>query len=259
MQEMAVTLNDGYKMPKIGLGTWKLSGEACVETVKTALGIGYRHIDTAAVYGNEAVVGEGVAGSGVDRQEIFVTTKIMPSVSDVGKAVRERLQLLGTDYLDLCLIHWPPNNSDGGYGQDLWRALEDEQERGVIRSIGVSNYEIELLERLLATARVPLAVNQIELSPFAPKRELVGYCQGKGIVVQAYSPLTQAEKLDNPVLREIAGKYKKTPAQVLLRWCLERQTVPLPKASSEAHLRENLDIFDFTLSADDLNTLESSV
>lgn len=254
MKRYEANLNDGNRMPVLGLGTWQLTGQACIESVRMALAIGYRHIDTAAVYANEAQVAQGIAASTVLRQDIFITTKIKPSAKDPAQAVLERLDQLDTDYLDLCLIHWPPET---GYGQALWRSLETAQTDGLIRSIGVSNYTVPLLRQLLAAADVKPAVNQIELSPFQQQEQLVAFCQATGIVVQAYSPLTQQKQLGNSTLGELAKLYGKTPAQILLRWCLDKQTVPLPKASSEQHLRENFEVFDFKLSPSDVAKLDA--
>ena len=252
-----VALNNGVVMPLFGLGTFRSPAGALTQAaVREALTVGYRLIDTAAAYGNETDVGLGVAGSSVDRRDVFVTTKVW--IDDQGyeetlAACRDSLQRLQFDYLDLYLIHWPAP----GRWQDSWRAMLTLLEEGTCRAIGVSNFAIHHLEELCGFSPVMPAVNQVEFSPFLYRRELLDYCRAQGVQLESYSPLTRGEKLHDPRLVKIAAKYGKTPAQILIRWPLQHEVVVIPKSVHPAHIRENADIFDFEISAEDMAALDA--
>jgi 2,5-diketo-D-gluconate reductase A len=240
--QSTLPLHTGRAMPVIGLGTWQLTRDTA-GTVEEALRLGYRMIDTSGDYGTQAGVGEGMRRSGLDRDEIFVVTKVEED-DDAYEATVADLGELRLDFADLMLIHRPPRR---GVGVKLWEGLIRAREDGLTIDMGVSNYSIDQLEELIdATDEVP-AVNQIEWSPFGWSPEMLGYCRAREIVIQAYSPLTRGKRLNDETLLAIAGEYGKTPAQVLLRWNVQLRVVPLPKANRREHLVENLDIFDFEL------------
>jgi diketogulonate reductase-like aldo/keto reductase len=248
------TLNNGTKIPQIGFGTWKIwLNNQAQKAVADALAVGYRLIDTARIYGNEKGVGRAIRSSSVDRKDIFVTTKLWNSDQGYDSAFRAfdaSLERLGLDYVDLYLIHWPSS----GKRQDSWRALEEIYKGGRAKAIGVSNYTVEHLEELLTTSTVVPAVNQVELHPFLYKDQapLLDFCHRHKIIVEAYSPLSQAQRLDNPLITSIANRLGKTNAQVMLRWAIQHGTVPLPKTTHHDRKVENLDIFDFKLNDKDM-------
>jgi diketogulonate reductase-like aldo/keto reductase len=252
-------LNNGIHIPAIGLGMWAIpDGKPAEEAVRHALNAGYRLFDTASLYGNEASLGRAIRSSGIQREEVFVTTKLWNSDHGYDRALRafvESLRRLGMEYVDLYLIHWPVQ----GLRLQTWQALEKMYEEGRSRAIGVSNYMIHHLEELLDQASVVPAVNQIELHPYNyhSRLETVEFCRSKGILVEAYSPLTKGRKLKDPTLVDIAKTYGRTPAQILLRWCYQHGFVAIPKASNPDHLRENASIFDFSLSEADMEELDS--
>lgn len=255
--DRARRLNTGAPIPRVGLGVFQAPrGEITRAAVRAALGLGYRHVDTARVYGNEADVGAAVRESAVPRADIFVTTKLWNA--DQGHDAARRafdasLARLGLDYVDLYLVHWPVP----GLRLESWRALEAIHASGRARAIGVSNFMVHHLEELLARAQVVPAVNQIEVSPFFQQRQVRALCRERGIVVEAYSPLTKGERLDHPAVRRIAGEAGMTPAQVLLRWGLERELVILPKSVTPARLAENLAALDLPLSEAHLDALDA--
>jgi diketogulonate reductase-like aldo/keto reductase len=254
--ERRITLNDGNEMPVIGLGTWGLDGEACYHTVLEALRIGYRLIDTASMYGNEGEIGRAVRDSGLGRSEVFITTKV--ATSEQGHegtlaACQASLERLQVSQIDLYLIHWPTVGKD----RDTWRAMEELRSSGLVRSIGVSNFAIPRLEEIMRPGAAVPAVNQIEMSPFAYDRDVVRYCSEKGIRMEAYSPLTRGACLQEKELLQIASAYERSPAQVLLRWALQKGFTVIPKASSTDHLRENLSVFDFELYFGDMAKLDA--
>jgi diketogulonate reductase-like aldo/keto reductase len=239
-------LNTGASIPVVGLGVWQVPRSVVTEAVQTALRRGYRHVDTARIYENEREVGEAVRKSGIARDQIFVTTKLWNDDQGYDSALRAfdaSLSRLGLDYVDLYLIHWPVP----GKRADSWRALEKIFREKRARAIGVSNFLVPHLTELLRTAEVVPAVNQIELSPFLQHRETRALCKEKGIVVEAYSPLTRGRRLNDPRLATIAGRVKKSPAQVLLRWGIQHDLVVLPKSTHEARIVENASVFDFEL------------
>lgn len=252
-------LNNGVEIPRLGLGVYQSApGEETRRAVHWALEAGYRHIDTAAAYGNEPAVGEAIRESGLARQEVFVTTKLRNPDHGYHRtfaALEASLERLGFDYVDLYLVHWPVPE----LRRESWRAMERILAEGRVRAIGVSNYLERHLEELLAEAEVIPAVNQIELSPFnyRSREEVVSLCRQRGIVVEAYSPLTKAMRLDHPVLVRVAQKYGKTPAQVLIRYDLQKDAVVLPKSTHRGRIRENAQVFDFTLQPEDMQALDA--
>lgn len=251
MPHAEIQLQSGRPMPAIGFGTWQMTGDDAYEGVTDALEEGYRLIDTSGDYHNQARVGEALRNSPVPREAVFVTSKVEED-EDTRAATRERLDELLLDRLDLCLLHRPP---DSGAGEDLWQGLIDAREDGLADEIGVSNYSNSLIERLIEATGVVPAVNQVEWTPFGHSEELRAHARERGIVIQAYSPLTRGERLDHPVLSEIAAAHGVTAAQVLLRWILQRGEAAVPKASSPEHRRENLAAFDFELSDEEVDRL----
>jgi diketogulonate reductase-like aldo/keto reductase len=255
-----VKLNNGVEMPLLGLGTWEISeGETIIDAVRWAIGNGYRHIDTARIYGNEKGVGKGLKLSleeqGINREDIFVTTKLWIDSFQYEKALKafdRSLTKLGLDYVDLYLLHWP----EPAYRQEAWKALESILKEGKARSIGVSNYYIHHLDELLSGADIIPAVNQVEFTPYLYLKELKEYCNDKGIALEAYSPLTRGKKLNESKLLNIAKKYNKSSAQILIRWGLQHNVIQIPKSSNEEHIIENSKIFDFTISEDDMAILD---
>ena len=256
MAHPTVTLNNGVEMPMLGFGTWQLRGDA-ESVVAAAIEAGFRHVDTASMYGNEVGVGEGVRRSGVSRSDVFVTTKIWNN--DHGydrsrRALEASRDRLGLDPLDLVLIHWP-----GGHDRlDTWRQLEEQLAAGSVRSIGVSNYDVGDLDDLIRVANVVPAVNQIEFNPFMyrQQRPVLDRCNELGIQVCAWQPLMKGRNLGHPVIGSVASRLGRSPAQVLLRWSVQRGVVPLPKSSTLERIRENARIFEFELSPQDMEALD---
>jgi diketogulonate reductase-like aldo/keto reductase len=250
-------LNDGRSIPQVGLGVWQTpKGAPTVRAVLHALGVGYRHIDTARIYDNEADVGAALAQSDLPRERIFVTTKLWNADHGYDRALRAfdaSLARLGLDHVDLYLIHWPVP----GLRLESWRALERLHHEKRARSIGVSNFLVPHLLELRAAAKVLPAVNQIELNPFLQRRDTVELCRTLGIAVEAYSPLTHGARLKHPVLAEVAKAAGRTPAQVLLRWGIQRDFVVLPKSTHERRIDENARIFDFALDATSMGRLDA--
>jgi diketogulonate reductase-like aldo/keto reductase len=251
-----VPLRGGVEIPVLGLGVYQARpGMETREAVRTALAVGYRHVDTARAYGNEPDVAAGIAASGVRREEVFITTKLWNSDHGYDATLRAcdaSLALLEVERVDLYLIHWPVQ----GLRHETWRAMERILAEGKARAIGVSNYTIRHLEELLARANEPPSVNQVELHPFLPQRELVEWCVRQGIVVEAYAPLVKARRMDDPLLRRVAAKHGRTPAQILVRWALEHGHVVIPKSVREQRIRENADVFGFALDGEDLTGLD---
>lgn len=249
-------LNTGARIPQVGLGVWQAPRGAARAAVQAALRLGYRHVDTARIYGNEADVGEGLRASGVARADVFVTTKLWNDDQGYDRALKAfdaSLERLGLEDVDLYLLHWPV----AGKRLDSWRALERIFREKRARAIGVSNFLVPHLEELLAQAEVVPAVDQIEVHPFLQHRETRAFCAARGIVVEAYSPLTHAERLHDPAITEVARRAKKTNAQVLLRWSVQHGMVTLPKSVREERIAENAAIFDFSLDADAMKTLDA--
>lgn len=255
--QSATTLHNGVKMPWFGLGVFKVQdGEEVVHSVKAALKAGYKSIDTAAVYKNEEGVGKAIKEAGVPREELFVTTKVWNSDQGYDSAIQAfetSLEKLGLDYIDLYLIHWPV---EGKY-QETWKALETLYKEKRVRAIGVSNFHMHHLEDLMQTAEVKPMVNQVELHPLLNQSELRDFCKKHEIQIEAWSPLAQGELLENGVLKEIAQKYNKSVAQIILKWDLQNEIVTIPKSVKEHRIIENADIFDFQLAPEDMDKINS--
>lgn len=248
------TLNNGVEIPVLGLGTLRLQGERLQNAILWALDAGYRHIDTAKAYGNERDVGQAVERSGLPRDDVFVTTKLWNDdhgFDNALKAVDRSLGTLGLDYVDLYLIHWPVS----GRRVETWRAMERILEQGKARAIGVSNFTPRHIQELVEETDVVPAVNQIEFTPYLYQKGLQRYCEGRGIKIEAWSPLTRGTKLSDPKLVTIADKYGKSPAQILLRWGLQQHAIVIPKSEQRDHLIENTQVFDFNISRDDMDAL----
>jgi len=254
-----VLLNDGHAMPQIGLGTASLNDDKVAPVIVTAIEAGYRHIDTAYRYGNQHGVGKGIRDSGIQREELFVTTKLDGEFQGNERAIAgldECLRQLGLDYVDLLLIHWPLPQRDEYIS--TWKTFETLVQAGKVRSIGVSNFKPAHLDRLLAAATIRPAVNQIQLNPRITRPEHVAYDRAHDIVTVAWSPLGQGNDLLNePTLSTIAAKYGKAPAQVVLRWDIELGVVAIPRSSNPVRLAQNLDIFDFTLTAAEIAAISA--
>jgi diketogulonate reductase-like aldo/keto reductase len=276
--ETKLTLNDGHSIPQLGLGVWQTrAGATCEAAVLAALEAGYRHIDTAAMYGNEESVGAAIRMSGISREKIFVTTKLWNSDhGNPGQALDTSLRRLKLDYVDLYLIHYPVRER-----QQSWRALERLRDQGKARSIGVSNFTIRHLTELLAETKTVPAVNQVEFHPYLYQRDLLDLCAGAGIVIEAYSPLTKGARLNDPKLAAVAKKYSKSgsqpapprprlplvdrlsrrsepksTAQILIRWALQHGLVVIPKSANRGRICENADVFDFEITAEDMQLLD---
>ncbi len=255
--QSTVKLNNDVRMPILGLGVYQSPpGRVTRNAVNFALRVGYRHVDTARIYGNEADVGEAVRESGVPRGDLFVTTKLWNSDQGYDSTLRAceaSLKRLGLDYLDLYLVHFPVPD----LRKETWRAMETLLEKGRCRAIGVSNFTLRHLEELIEESHVIPSVNQVEFHPFLYQKELLKYCQRKGIQVEAYSPLARGERLKHPRIISLATKYSKTPAQLMIRWGIEHGLVVIPKSTREERIRENSQVFDFDISDDDMRSLDS--
>lgn len=255
MNTPTIKLNDGHSIPQIGLGLWQVKNEDEFKLAfKTAIADGYRHFDSAQIYHNEHMLGNAWTESGIKRDELFITTKI--SVENFGAkhsiaSFSTSLEKLKTDYVDLLLLHFPVTI----LRKKSWLALETLQSEGKARSIGVSNYTIRHLKELKEYAAITPAINQVELHVFLQQPELITYCHDNGIVVEAYSPLAHAKDMDEQVIKDIAVKHNKTYAQIMLRWCIEQKLVVLPKSVTPRRIKENMNIFDFTLDVEDLQKI----
>jgi 2,5-diketo-D-gluconate reductase A len=255
-----IDLNDGRSIPQLGFGVFQIDPADTAVAVSTALEIGYRHIDTAEMYRNEQGVGEAVRASGLDRADVYITSKLNNGdhrPDDARRAFDGTLSALGVDYVDLFLIHWPlPALYDGDF-VSTWQTLEAFHRDGRARSIGVSNFQVDHLERLAVEADVVPAVNQIELHPYFLNDEVHAYGQAHGIATQAWSPIAQGAVLDDPVITDIADRLGRSPAQVVLRWHIERGNIVFPKSTTPARIRENFELFDFTLEPGDAEAIDA--
>jgi len=256
----SLTLNDGSPIPQLGFGTWQIPQESAAEAVTTALEIGYRHIDTAQMYGNEQGVGAAIASSGLARSDVYLTTKLnngFHAPDEARRSFAESLEKLGTEYVDLFLIHWPlPTLYDGDF-VSTWKVLEEFQSDGRARSIGVSNFQVPHLERLAAETGIVPAVNQVEHHPYFANVEVIAYGKAHGILTEAWSPLAQGKIPSEPVAIEIGERVGKTASQVVLRWHVQHGHVVFPKSTTPSRIEENFGLFDFELSADDLAKLDA--
>lgn len=254
MEQPSVTLTGGARMPVLGLGVWQMAAGAETEkAVEWALEAGYRLVDTATMYRNEESVGAAIRRSGVPREEVFVTTKLPPPHTDASRQLAKSLDRLGLEYVDLYLIHWPLP-----FGNTrIWHELEALREQGLAREIGVSNFGAERLEKLFGRAQQPPAVNQVQFSPFRYRRRLLDFCRERGIVLEAYSPLAHGSGPRDPAVTALAGRIGRTPAQVLLRWAIQRGTVVIPKSSSRERIVSNAQVFDFELGDEDMRLLDA--
>jgi diketogulonate reductase-like aldo/keto reductase len=246
------TLADGNEIPLLGLGVWQMpDGRTCEDAVRWALEAGYRHIDTAQAYRNERSVGRALRDVGLPREDVFVTTKFYPGRRDPEADVQRSLERLGVDTVDLYIVHWPQGGPTWA-----WDGMQRAKKQGYARSIGVSNFSVADLDAVLAEAEVPPVVNQVQFSPFEFRRGLLDGCQRRGVALEAYSPLGTGRHLANPDVARVAERLGRTPAQVLIRWALQRDVVVLPKSTHRERIEQNAQVFDFQLSDDDMRTLD---
>ena len=253
MVDATIKLNNGRQIPQLGFGVWQIpKGKKCEAAVRAALDAGYRHIDTAWFYGNEESVGAAFRGSGVPREEVFVTTKLWNSEHrNPERSLDDSLRRLKFDYVDLYLIHYPVRERVRS-----WRILEKLPQQGKALSIGVSNFTIRHLTELLSQAETTPAVNQVEFHPYLYQRELLNFCLARKILVEAYSPLTSGERLNDPKLIALARRYQKSTAQILIRWAIQHGVVVIPKSANPERIRENAQVFDFEISTEDMRALD---
>jgi 2,5-diketo-D-gluconate reductase A len=254
----AITLRDGGSIPQLGFGVFQIKPADTEKAVTTAFEVGYRHVDTAQMYGNEKEVGDAVRASGLGRDQVFLTSKLNNGFhrpDDARRAFDTTLTALGSDYVDLFLIHWPLPTQYNGDFVSTWRTLEEFQADGRARSIGVSNFQVAHLERLAAETGTMPAVNQIEVHPYLTNEEVRAYCAEHGIHVEAWSPIAQGQVLEDPVITEIADRVGRTAAQVVLRWHIQRGDIVFPKSTTPSRIQENYEIFDFELTDADLATI----
>jgi len=253
-----IDLNDGNTIPQLGFGVFQIPPDETADAVKAALGVGYRHIDTAEMYQNEKGVGQGVRDSDVDRADVYITSKLnngLHEPDDARRAFDQTLAALGSDYVDLFLIHWPlPTLYDGDF-VSTWRTLEEFKKDGRARSIGVSNFQIAHLERLAEETDTVPAVNQIEVHPYFGNEDVRGFDGRHGIATEAWSPIAQGKVLGDPVITRIAESVGRTPAQVVLRWHLQRGDIVFPKSVTLQRVKENFELFDFELNSVDVNAI----
>ena len=254
----SIALNDGHQIPQVGFGIFQVDPGDTAENVKTAIEVGYRHVDGAQMYQNEAEAGQGIAESSIGRDDIFITTKLnngFHAPDDVARSFEESLEAWRTDHVDLFLIHWPlPTRYDGDF-VSTWKAMEKLHADGRARCIGVSNFQVPHLQRLAAECDVAPAVNQVEVHPYFTNDAVRAHCAEQGIAVEAWSPIAQGKVLDDEAITTIADRVGKSAAQVVLRWHLQRGDIIFPKSNNRARLEENLDLFGFELSEADVNSI----
>lgn len=249
-----IALNNGVKMPILGLGVYQVTSGEARKAVREALEIGYRHIDTAAYYRNERGVGQAIRESGVPREDLFITTKLWHADNGYKEALvacGRSLKALNVDHVDLYLVHWPRGDRRGA-----WKAMDRILDEGMARAVGVSNFLPKHLDDIMSASSLVPSVDQVEFSPFLYQKELLSYCRDKGIVLEAYSPLTRGKRLNDPRLAALAREYERTPAQMLLRWVVQKGMAAIPKSVRPERMRENAAIFDFEISAKDEEAMD---
>lgn len=254
-----VKLNNGKYIPSIGFGTSLVTGDECINIIKKAIEVGYRHIDTGSAYKNELEIGKAIKQSNVKREDLFITSKVWKDsmgYENTLKSFENTLKNLDLDYVDLFLIHWPKNN-DEKTNIDTWRALEKIYKEGRAKTIGVSNFLKQHLETILNNSEVVPAVNQIEFHPGLVRKETIDFCREKNIVLEAWAPLGKGKMLNNETLLEIAKKYDVSVAKLCLRWCLQNEVIPLPKSESRERMQQNLNLFDFEISKEDMEIINN--
>ena len=256
MVEKFMLLSNGVKIPSIGFGTYKSGDdEETAKIIKNALNLGYKMIDTASFYNNEVGIGNGIKESGIDRKDIFIVTKLWNDDHGYDKTIEafnKSLNNLQVDYIDLYLIHWPNK-----LNAETWRAFEHLYETGKVKAIGVCNFKVEHLEELKKTAKIMPMVNQVEIHPFSTKNNIINYCKDNNIKVVAWSPLSRGRVLSNELMIDLSQKYKKSIVQIVLRWHMQKGVIPIPKSSNENRIKENIDIFDFEISSEDMKAIDS--
>ena len=256
MVEKFMLLSNGVKIPSIGFGTYKSGDdEETAKIIKNALNLGYKMIDTASFYNNEVGIGNGIKESGIDRKDIFIVTKLWNDdhgYDNTIEAFNKSLNNLQVDYIDLYLIHWPNK-----LNADTWRAFEHLYETGKVKAIGVCNFKVEHLEELKKTAKIMPMVNQVEIHPFSTKNNIINYCKDNNIKVVAWSPISRGRVLSNDLMIDLSQKYKKSIVQIVLRWHMQKGVIPIPKSSNENRIKENMDIFDFEISSEDMKAIDS--
>lgn len=255
-----ITLNDGIEIPQLGLGVWQVDDDVATGVVLTALEAGYRHVDSAQGYRNEAGVGRAIAQSGLPRDQVFVTTKLTNEFhlrEDARRATHQSLEKLGLDYVDLYLIHWPAVLKYGEAYLEAWEVLNEAKAEGLVRSIGVSNFNTDHLDRLLTVSDTVPSVNQIECHPTFARTDMAAELSGRGIALEAWSPLGQAQDLQAPAIGAIAADLGRTPAQVIIRWHLQKGHIVIPKSVTPSRIVENADVFSFALDADQLAAIDA--
>ena len=256
MVEKFMLLSNGVKIPSIGFGTYKSGDdEETAKIIKNALNLGYKMIDTASFYNNEVGIGNGIKESGIDRNDIFIVTKLWNDdhgYDNTIEAFNKSLNNLQVDYIDLYLIHWPNK-----LNAETWRAFEHLYETGKVKAIGVCNFKVEHLEELKKTAKIMPMVNQVEIHPFSTKNNIIKYCKDNNIKVVAWSPISRGRVLSNELMIDLSQKYKKSIVQIVLRWHMQKGVIPIPKSSNENRIKENIDIFDFEISSEDMKAIDS--
>ena len=256
MVEKFMLLSNGVKIPSIGFGTYKSGDdEETAKIIKNALNLGYKMIDTASFYNNEVGIGNGIKESGIDRKDIFLVTKLWNDDHGYDKTIEafnKSLNNLQVDYIDLYLIHWPNK-----LNAETWRAFEHLYETGKVKAIGVCNFKVEHLEELKKTAKIMPMVNQVEIHPFSTKNNIINYCKDNNIKVVAWSPISRGRVLSNDLMIDLSQKYKKSIVQIVLRWHMQKGVIPIPKSSNENRIKENIDIFDFEISSEDMKAIDS--